>query len=169
MILSRKRTCATPPTILLNGLPLERVSEYKYLGVYISSDLSWSLHINNICSNARKLVGMFHRRFFSIMDANTNKQLYVTYIRPHLEYACQVWDPHLRKDIDALESVQKFALRACTKQWAAPYQALLTSSNLPELVARRCQMKLCTMHKLIHGHADFPNLYPSHLERTTMI
>jgi len=24
------------------------------------------------------------------MDANTNKQVYVAYIKPHLEYACQV-------------------------------------------------------------------------------
>ena len=62
---------------------------------------------------ARKLVGMFHRRFLSIMDANINKHLYIAYIRPHLEYACHVWDPHLIKDIHALESLQKFALRVC--------------------------------------------------------
>lgn len=158
MILSRKRSGTTPPAILLNDLPLQRVSEYKYLGVYISSDLSWSLHISTICNKARKLVGMFHRRFFSIMDVSTNQQLYVSYIRPHLEYACQVWDPHMKKDIEALEAVQKFALRACTKLWDTPYQTLLSSTNLPDLAARRRQMKLCTLYKLIHGHADFPNL-----------
>ena len=103
MILSRKETCSTPHAILLNGLPLKRVSEYKYLGVYISSDLTLSLHINTICNNARKFVGMFHRRFIS-----------------YLEYARQIWDPHLIKDIHGLKSVQKFALRVCTKQWAAP-------------------------------------------------
>ena len=42
------------------------------------------------------------------MDANIHKHLYIAYIRPHLEHACQVWDPHLIKDIHALESVQKF-------------------------------------------------------------
>ena len=63
---------------------------------------------------ARKLVGMFHRRFLSIMDANINKHLYIAYIRPHLEYAGHVWDPHLIKDIHALDSVQKFALMACS-------------------------------------------------------
>ena len=57
------------------------------------------------------------------MDANINKHsIYIAYIRPHFEYECQVWDPHLIKEIHALESV-KFALRACFKQWAAPYQA----------------------------------------------
>jgi hypothetical protein len=29
------------------------------------------------------------------------KQLYVSLVRPHLKYACQVWDPHLVKDKDA--------------------------------------------------------------------
>ena len=141
MILSRKRTSVISHAILLN----------------ISSDLSWSLHIETICRKSKKLVGMFHRRFFSTMDADTSKQLYVTYIRPHLEYACQVWDPHLKKDIQTIESVQKFALRACTKLWTASYQDLLSSSNLPELAVRRKCMKLCTMYKLVHGLSEFPN------------
>ena len=74
---------------------------------------------------------MFHRRFFSAMDADSCRQVYITYIRPHLEYACQVWDPHLRKYIIALESVS--------------------------LVDRRKYMKLCTMYKIVHGLTDFPN------------
>ena len=35
------------------------------------------------------------------------------FIRPNLECACQVWGPHLKKDIAALESVQKLVLGAC--------------------------------------------------------
>ncbi len=43
-------------------------------------------------------------------------EIYQTQVRPHLEYAAQVWDPHLLKDINHLESVQKFALKMSTKQ-----------------------------------------------------
>ncbi len=88
MVLSRKRSSVhvAPPALLLKGLPLERVSEFKYLGVRISSKLTWTLHINKICSKTKRLVSMFHRRFYTIMDTDTSKQLYVTYIRPHFEY-----------------------------------------------------------------------------------
>ena len=33
-----------------------------------------------------------------------------------------MWDPHLCKDIDALESVQRFATKICTKSWNTNYQ-----------------------------------------------
>ena len=35
--------------------------------------------------------------------------IYKTYIRPHLEYYVQAWSPHLSKDIQCLESIQKAA------------------------------------------------------------
>jgi len=34
-----------------------------------------------------------------------------------LEYAVPVWDPHLVKDIEAIEAVQRFATKVCTKAW----------------------------------------------------
>ncbi len=38
-------------------------------------------------------------------------KLYKFLIRPHLEYACAIWDPHLGKDIQAIENVQKLRCR----------------------------------------------------------
>ena len=32
---------------------------------------------------------------------------YKVYIRPHLEYAVQVWNPYLRKDIECIEQIQQ--------------------------------------------------------------
>jgi len=52
MLLSRKRNLSQPPQFLLNETPLEQVESFKYLGVLISSDLSWSAHIDSIPSSA---------------------------------------------------------------------------------------------------------------------
>ena len=53
--------------IILNGMPLEQVETFKYLGVLLSSELSWSAHIE---SKARKLTGLLYRRFYD----NVNQQ-----------------------------------------------------------------------------------------------
>ena len=51
--------------------------------------------------------------------------------KTHLEYACSVWDPHLKKDIERLEGVQKFGLKVCLKRWQCGYMELLHLTNLP--------------------------------------
>ena len=82
---------------------------------------------------------------------DTLKQLYVAFIRPHLEYATAVWDPHLSKDILELESVQRFACRVCTKSWDVPYCDMVSTLNLPPLSERRKLLKMCHLYKIIHG------------------
>ena len=96
-------------------------------------------------------------------------RMYSSFIRPHLEYAMASWDPFLKKDIELLENVQKFALRVCTKQWDADYSTLLETSGMPSLESRRVNAKLCHLYKIVNGstfHPDAPTLgrvlhYPS--------
>ena len=47
------------------------------------------------------------------------------------EYAAPVWTPHLSKDVDKLEAVQKFALKMYSKDWKANYPDLLDRHQLP--------------------------------------
>ena len=52
-------------------------------------------------------------------------KIYLTFIRSHLEYACQLWDPYTVKGIDSLEAVQCFACRVCLKTWNITYDDML--------------------------------------------
>ena len=97
---------------MLNGLHLNKVD----LGVLLSSDLSWTPHITSVCSKAKQILGLLYRRFYNHTEGATLKQLYLSLIRPHLEYACPVWDPHTMKDEVLLEDAQKFAFWMATKQ-----------------------------------------------------
>jgi len=45
------------PHILLAGIELKQVSHFKYLGVCISADLTWSKHIMSVTCKARQLLG----------------------------------------------------------------------------------------------------------------
>ena len=64
LLLLRRRVPVCTHTIMINDQPLEKVQSYKYLGVHISSDLSWSNHVSNICSRAKKQMGMLYCCFY---------------------------------------------------------------------------------------------------------
>ena len=147
MMVTRKK-CNAPNNIVLGSFPIERTYSFKYLGITISSTLAWSEHIHIICTKARRVIGVLYRRFYLNADTNSLLQLYLSMVRLLLEYACQVWHPHLTKDIKKLESVQKLALRLCSKQ---DYDTLLSICNLPTLTTRRKFSCLCTMYKIINN------------------
>ena len=112
MIISRKRSPITPANFLqLHDIPLQQVDCYKYLGLLLTSNLTWSTHINSICLKAKRILGLLYRRFYANTNQETLKQLYLSHVRLHLDYACQVWDPHLVKDKQTLENIQKFGCR----------------------------------------------------------
>ena len=153
LFLSRKCSLSIPPPCLtLDSSPLSCVTSYKYLGVLITSDLTWSAHISKICIKTRKLIGLLYKCFYRYCSSDTLPKLYVSFIRPHLEYAAASWDPFL-KDIDLIDDMQKFALRVCLKSWSSPYEDLLEQSNLPTLQTRRQNAKL---FKIINEATFFP-------------
>ncbi len=45
------------------------------------------------------------------MDEEIFKSLYVALIRPHFEYANQMWCPYKKKDVEAIERVQRRATK----------------------------------------------------------
>jgi len=148
-----------PLTLWFTKIPVE-LCVHPSRSVLTRSVLSWSLHIKT----------MLGSRSLHIKTMLGSRSVCFTASKVLFNYECQHQSTLLTSDlymyvkfgtltyIHALDSVQKFALRACSKQCATPYQALLSSFNLPELAARRHQMKVCTICKLIHGHTDFPNL-----------
>ena len=36
---------------------LDKVSSFKYLGVWITKDLSWSKHVSEVCIKAKMVIG----------------------------------------------------------------------------------------------------------------
>ena len=74
-------------------------------------------------------------------------------VRPHIEYASSVWDPHLQRDKTSLEEI---AMRMCAKQWDLGYQVLLELFQLLSLGNRRLHIRLCTMDKIICDLCNFP-------------
>ena len=168
MVISRLKKRSIPFVPLkLHEQAMEKVSQYKYLGVIIKEDLTWSSHINEITTKARRMVGLSYRQFYAWTSTPALLQLYKSIVRPHVEYASQVWSPYLLKDIQRLEAVQKFALKVCFKCWdSGNYYNFLRMAQLPDPKVCRDYLNLCYFFKLIHGIFVFPN-NPLVLRQTT--
>jgi len=78
-------------------------------------------------------------------------------MRPHLEYAVSVWDPHCKLHITELERVQKFVLKIAYKSWDDTYETLLLGSGLQQLSEHRSYLRLCYLFQIIDGNFVFPN------------
>ncbi len=115
---------------------LERVEHAKMLGVTISNNLTWSKHVDNIVSKAGKRVYMLYqlkRAGISQLDLVT---IYVSVIRPVLEYACPVWSTNVPKYLsDAIEMIQKRVLRSMYP--GLHYDDILVLVSLQSLKKRR--------------------------------
>ena len=136
------------------------VTTYRYLGVVISSDLSWSSHIQETTTKAKQIIGMLYRNI-SKFTTDRYTMLYKSLIRPHLEYAAEVWSPHTVKNVQMIEKVQIFALRMCAQDYRLSYEELLKTFGLPSLENRRIYLSLCRFHNIVCGVYFFPSSFTS--------
>ena len=88
----------------IGGSPLTVSDCERDLGVHVDTNLTFSQHYGEIVTKAFRICHMI-RRAFTIRDPKFLVAMYVTYVRPILEFATEVWSPTLAKDIDSVESV----------------------------------------------------------------
>ena len=115
------------------------MSQVKVLGVIISSELSWHAHVDEIISKGRKRVYMIYQLKRVGINQNVLIRVYVSAIRPVVEYACPVWHANLPKYLsDNIEIIQK----RCLKTIFPGYQCenILQVVNLPTLHRRRDEL-----------------------------
>ena len=132
---------------------LGSVQHHPYLGLELTHNLKWSEHIDNIISKANKTL-WFVRRNLWRCPTSIKERMYFALIRPILENACAVWDPHTATDINKLEMVQRRAARFVHnnyKRSEGTVTKLLEQLKWPSLESRRKNARLITMFKIVHN------------------
>jgi len=92
------------PYLMVRYLP--EAKSFKYLGVFILNNFSWDFHIETITITQR--LGMMKHVPFDA-PRRVKRVAYLTLCRPRLEHACEVWDPHLARQVSLLKGVQRKA------------------------------------------------------------
>lgn len=150
------------PVYHLNNISLETTNSYKYLGVHITSNLTWNKHIEYITNQANRLLG-YLRRNFSRAPSSLKLLLYKTLLRPKLEYASTIWDPYHDNLIHSIELIQNNSCRFILWNYnrTASASAMKSRLGLELLATRRKTFRLSFFHKLYHH----PTLHPEFMSR----
>ena len=170
MRITRHKDTVTP-IYHLNHKQVPVVSEFKYLGVHISDKCTWQNHVRHAAGKANKMLRFIKRNFKDCPQA-VKEVMYISLVRPHLEYASCVWDPWGEGMKHELEMVQRRAARFVLNDYErhSSVTDMLDSIGWDSLESRRREARLCFLYKLHHGDmkVDVGNIMcaPSYIARS---
>jgi hypothetical protein len=146
---------------ILKDINVSKASVCKDFGVVIDHKLSFTQHISVIVCRVHARYSLIHKCFLS-MDCATLVRVFVTYVRPILEYASSVWSPYRITDVCKIESVHQ---RRFTKRQpglaAFNYSSMFAILELDSLELRRLCLNLVLAYKQIFGPVDAESSTPS--------
>ena len=136
----------------LGSSELKRVNDEVDLGITVTSNLSWTTHINKIKVKTNRLLGLLRRTCPSLTDRSIRRTLYLSLVKSQLCYATEVWSPSKLN----LEQVQRRATRWIlqSKKGDMTYKDRLLALNLLPLAFDREIKDLTFMFKTLHGFYD---------------
>ena len=115
----------------------------------------YTLIVLSFVSKAYSRIGVLFKGFAS-RNIQILKQAYTTFIRPILEYASNVWSPHLLKHINAIERVQKHFTKRIKSLAHLTYPERLAALNIEPLELRRLKADLILYYKCFHDMVALP-------------
>ena len=126
----------------MNNTVLLSTEMKKDVGVVVSSDMKVSEQCGIAGRKGNQILGLIRR----------NIALYISLVRPHLEYCIHAWRPHMRKYIDKLERVQRRATRLISEISQLSYEERHQQCRLTTLETRRIRGDQIEVFKIMHGY-----------------
>ena len=140
------------PYSLELGVKITSSDKVRDLGVMISSDLSWNSQYKNMIADAKKYAGWILRTFKS-RNREVIMLLYNSFVRSRLEYCCPIWSPHYKKDIMAIEAIQRSMTAKINGLRDLNYWERLEKLDLYSLQRRRERYQIMYVWKILHNYA----------------
>ena len=102
--------------LFANGILLERMSHFKFLGIHIDEHLTWKYHCD-VLLNKRKQSNYVLNRVRNYIPTGCLRDLYYAHFNSHLVYGIVLWGNSSSKaQIDGIFKQQKLAIRIVTNQ-----------------------------------------------------
>ena len=148
---TRKHANNNPPIRMNNIVITKDNSPHKHLGVILQSNGKWKEHIKDITTRAKRRLDIL-RSTMHRLDRKTLETLYTSYIRPIIEYGCEVWDSCTLEEKQSLEAIQLEGARiALGAKRGTSHGLIYKEIQWDTLQMRRNRQKLCMLYKMKHG------------------
>ena len=137
----------------MGGTILSITVKEKDLGVTMNANMKVSEQCRIAASKGNQILGMI-RRNITYKEKSLIIPLYKAIVRPHLEYCIQAWNPHLRKDVDMLEKIQRRATKLIPGLRDLTYEERLKECGLTTLETRRLRGDQIEVFKILNGYEN---------------
>ena len=140
LVIDFSKTSTNFPTIRIDGTDTQRVTEAKILGITITSNLTWDVHVDEITRKAGKSLFLLLQLKRSGIPAEDLLTVYTTVVRPTLEYACPAWSTSLTMGLQT--DMERVQLKTCYEH-CIPEHSLYRS--ISECTADFSETKTCAV------------------------
>ena len=158
-------------SLIFNNTIFDFVDNQKHLGLTLNSDEKWHAHVDNILTSASRTLDILRSLKYKLCRKSLN-QIYLSYLRPLLEYASVVWDGCTLYEKKTLQQIQYEAatcrlITGLTR--SVSNEKLIKEIGWLSLSDRRLFQKAVTMFKIKSGLAPdyLTNLLPPLVEERT--
>ena len=140
--------------LMLNETPIKKVDTFKYLGIVLDSNISWTGHTEYLCKKASSRIGILKRTmpFLTLQSAQT---VYRTIIEPLFDYCGVVWDTCGDISASKLQRLQNRAGRIIlSTDIHTPSVTVRTKLKWATLQQRRKYHKATLMYKCLNNQLE---------------
>lgn len=159
---TRQKLKSIPGSCVINcndGSPLHKVDTFKYLGVWLDSELTFKSHINHLLRKVNFGISMLFRSR-TCFSFNVRKKLATQLILPIIDYCDVIYQSAHKSDLALLNIAYN---RLCRFVLGCPFLThhctMYTRLNWPTLNMRRHMHWLQLIYKCIYFN------YPSYLQQ----
>ena len=157
LLISRNLTKPYHPPLHTDNQIIAEVDTHKHLGIYLSNDCTWHKHIDYVKDKAWARINIMRKLKFEL-DRKSLETIYLTFIRPILEYGDIVWDNCTLYEKQELDKIQTEAARIVTGTTKfISIQTLYDEIKWEILESRR------NKHKLVLFYKMYNNISPAYL------
>ena len=111
LMMFSSRPCGQLIDIEFNGKIIEWVKEYKYLGLTLTSSLSFGPHIDNVCTKISQISGVFYY-LYKYLPQKISLLLYNVFALPHLILHIELWGAAPNWHLNRIKVKQNKLLRS---------------------------------------------------------